>query len=67
MTERRRLAERWREVPMRPGNKKAVYIVVALVVLIGGIVLFLNNFRKYGEPVPPSVTGQTAAPSDQKR
>ncbi|HEY0353268.1 MAG TPA: hypothetical protein VGC68_06515 [Enterovirga sp.] len=52
---------------MRPGNKKAVYIVVALVVLIGGIVLFLNNFRKYGEPVPPSATGETAAPSDQKR
>jgi hypothetical protein len=67
MTERRRLAERWTEVPMRPGNKKAVYIVVALVVLIGGIVLFLNNFRKYGEPVPPSATGETAAPSDQKR
>jgi hypothetical protein len=48
-------------------GKRAIYVVVAVLVVLGGAILFLNNFRQFGQAAPPSVTGETAAPSDQKR
>lgn len=47
-------------------RRRAIFIAIAVVVVIATVGLFLNNFRQYGQATSTGANGSTAVPSEQR-